>query len=192
MVRTWIVGMSTRARMEVRGSRIWSAAPQPDGACAARLANLALAGATAHEITASAQGITASRLARAAAASDTCGNHAPPSGRAHSRPPHAHTTRTARCPLGAYAARTTLTAYQRVWAGAVVGGTCRRVAKCGAAARRYDAMVYRWSTGAARGGPRELRRCARWFLFRLLSSFAAAHPTTFHRRSYLAAAAGAP
>ncbi len=73
--------------------------------------------------------------------------------------------------------------------GVSVAGTCRRVPKRGPAARRYDAVMYHWSTGAARGGPREVRRCARGSSLRLIHSPAAAHPTTFRRRSHPTATA---
>ena len=73
------------------------------------------------------------------------------------------------------------------WHGGTIGGTCRRVAKRGPAARRYDAPAYHWPTAAARGGRRELRRCAPPFLFiPHCSNRAAAHPTSFRRWSHRA------
>lgn len=199
MVPAWAVVMSMRARMRSHGSRMWSAALQPGSASAVWLANLALAGATAHEGSAGAKRITASRLARAAAASDTSGTHASASG-------HAYTSATASCthhPRGtlhvahATSARVTVSLWLQVLVlvlarhAGTAAGTCRRVAKRGPAARRCDAMVYHWSTGAARGGPREVRRRVQRSLptIRFLS---AAHPTTFRRRCQHAAPSTVP
>ena len=158
----------SRAHMMQCRARMWSAALQPDGACAARLASLALAVATAHQGTASCGHANTRRW--------RCMHH--PRGATGVARPSPHAAGMA-------------SLWARSWHAAVVGGTCRRVAKRGPAARRYDAEVYRRPTGAARGGPRELRRCARSSLFWLISTLAAAHPTTFRQRPQRATAAPA-
>ena len=65
-------------------------------------------------------------------------------------------------------------------------GTHRRVPKRGPDARQCEAVAYRWSTGAARGGPREVRRRAQR-LFLAQRIFAAAHPPAFRYCHHAAA-----
>ena len=143
----------SRARVIRLRLRMWSAALQPGSVHAARLANLALAGATARWHIASVQCITTSRLARAAAASDTSGAGGGSPGRASlqrwrwlmRRPPACETQWFMHCARDANMPRRITgvrPSHRR--------GTCRRVAKRRAGARRWSAGSHRGSTLAAR------------------------------------------